>query len=98
VASGLEKQSAMGVVGLVSYDVPISPVLSLQPVVFGEYLDASTAHEDSESVRAVAGLNLLIHETLRIMPQAELVRWLGSPSELSPSERTAFYTMVSLAL
>jgi hypothetical protein len=94
--SGLNAQSSSGVVGLLSYDIPIGQEFALQPVALGEYADASTAHENSETLRTVIGLNLLVHETLRIMPQAEIVRWLGDPSELSPSQGTAIYLMVSL--
>lgn len=98
VAAGLEHQSALGVVGLVSYDISLSGVLTLQPVLLGEYADASTDHARSSTVRGVAGVNWLVHDTLRIMPQFELVRWLGEPSELSPSEGTNLYLMLSLAI
>jgi hypothetical protein len=39
VAAGLEEQTAAGVVGLLAYDFPIVPELTLQPVLFGEYSD-----------------------------------------------------------
>ena len=98
VSEGLDQQTALGVVGLASYDIPLTEALVLQPVVFGEYSDASIDHDRSSTLRGIAGLNWLIHDTLRIMPQVELVRWLGLPSELSPSERTVFYLMLSLEI
>jgi hypothetical protein len=98
VQAGLEEQAAFGLAGLLAYDFPVAKSLVLEPVVFAEIHDASVAHDDSETWRGVAGLNLIIHEKLRFMPQAELVRWHGSPSELSPPEGTALYLLVSLEL
>lgn len=98
VAEGLEHQTAFGVVGLLNYDIPLTEALTLQPVVLAEYSDASVDHDSSSTLRGVFGVNWLFHETLRIMPQVELVRWLGAPSELSPSEGTSLYLMLSLAI
>lgn len=98
VAATLAEQTGFGIVALAAYDIGLTAAFTLEPVVLGEYSDASVDHQDTETVRAIAGLNLLVHETLRFMPQVEVVRWLGSSSELSPSEGTATYLMVSLAL
>src|SRR5690606_18089699 len=68
-AADLTEQAAFGVVALLSYDIALLDDFALQPVVLGEYFDASTEHSNSESWRWVAGVNGLIHETLRIMPQ-----------------------------
>jgi len=98
VSDGLDQQTAFGVVGLASYDIPLTEEFTLQPVVFGEYSDASVDHDHSSTLRGIVGLNGVVHETLRIMPQVEVVRWLGEPSTLSPSEETVFYLMFSLAI
>ena len=97
-AADLNEQSAFGVVALLSYDVALSSDFALQPVVLGEYFDASTEHSLSESWRAVAGVNGIIHETLRIMPQVEVVDWQGDPSSFSPPQSLTAYLMLSLEL
>lgn len=97
-SSDLEAQTAMGLVALVSYDVKLTPSVVLEPVVLGEYSDASVDHADSESLRAVVGVNTIVHEDLRIMPQVEVVDWLGSPSTLSPTQSLTAYLMLSLSL
>jgi hypothetical protein len=94
----VDDQAAMGLVGLTSYDVPLSPHVVLQPVLFGEYFDSSVDHSNSETLRTIVGLNWIFHETLRIMPQVELIHWLGDPSEFSPTEGLTPYLMFSLAM
>jgi len=94
----LSQQSAFGVVALLSYDIELSKSFTLQPVVLGEYFDASVAHSNSETWRGVAGVNGLIHETLRIMPQVEVVDWQGTPSTFSPPQSLTAYLMLSLEL
>lgn len=94
----LAEQSAFGVVALLSYDIEIEKHFALQPVLLGEYFDASTEHAQSESWRGIAGLNGIVHETLRIMPQVEVVDWQGEPSNLSPSQSVTAYLMLSLKL
>ncbi len=95
--AGLEQQSAAGVVGLASYDIPLTSALTLQPVLLGEYFDSSVEHRETETVRFVFGINWLVHERLRIMPQGEIVHWTDSANELSPTAGSALYVMVSLA-
>lgn len=97
-AADLTEQSAFGTIALLSYDIPLLENFALQPVVFGEYFDASTEHSQSESWRWVAGINALIHETLRIMPQVEVVDWQGDPSNFSPPQSLTAYMMLSLEL
>lgn len=97
-ASDLDSQTAFGVVALMSYDVELTPDFALQPALLGEYSDASTDHSDSETLRAVVGVNGIIHDTLRVMPQVEVVDWLGSPSTLSPTQSLTAYLMLSLEL
>ncbi len=94
----LSEQSAFGAVALLSYDIPLLEDFALQPVVFGEYFDASTEHSSSESWRWVAGINALIHQTLRILPQVEVVDWQGDPSNFSPPQSLTAYLMLSLQL
>lgn len=97
-AADIAEQAAFGVVALMSYDIPLSKNFSLQPVILGEYSDASVEHAKSETVRGVLGLNLIGYETLRLMPQVEVVDWLGEPSSFSPPQSISAYLMLSLAL
>lgn len=97
-AADLTEQAAFGVVALLSYDIALLDDFALQPVVLGEYFDASTEHSNSESWRWVAGVNGLIHETLRIMPQVEVVDWQGDPSGFSPKQSLTAYLMLSFQL
>lgn len=97
-ASDLDSQTAFGVVALASYDIKLTPEFAVQPVLLGEYSDSSTDHADSETVRGVVGVNGVIEKTLRIMPQVEVVDWLGDPSALSPKQSLTAYLMLSLAL
>ena len=97
-AADLAEQAAFGVVALVSYDIALSKNFTLEPVLLGEYSDASTEHARSETARGVVGLNLISYQTLRLMPQVEVVDWLGEPSSLSPPQSLSAYLMLSLAM
>ena len=81
-----------------SRNIVLSKNFTLEPVVLGEYSDASAEHARSETARGVLGLNLISYQTLRLMPQVEVVDWLGEPSSFSPPQSLSAYLMLSLAM
>lgn len=86
-------------VGLLSYDIPLSPDLVLQPAAFFEYADAHAKYLQTEAVRVVGGTNVILFEQLRIMPQLEVVNPLGQVSEFNPwAAKTAYYLLLSLEI
>lgn len=97
-AADVAEQASFGVVALASYDIALSKNFSLQPVLLGEYFDASVEHARSETARGVFGLNLISYQTLRVMPQLEIVDWLGEPSSFSPPQSLSAYLMLSIAM
>jgi hypothetical protein len=69
----------------------------LQPVVFGEWVDADIRYNESEAVRVVAGLNLLWRKYLRVLPQVELVRPVSPVGAGTPwVESETYYIMLSV--
>jgi hypothetical protein len=92
-----EDPFAVGVLGYASYDVDLPKKFVLQPVVFGEWVDADTRYTQSEAVRVVAGLNLLWSKYLRVLPQVELIRPMGPVGEGTPwVESETYYLMLSV--
>ncbi len=88
-----------GLVAYGSYDVALDSELALQPVLLAEYVDADTDFARDEAIRGVVGLNLILADGLRIMPQAELVRSVRAADGQSPwtnSER--YYVLLSAQL
>lgn len=75
---------AYGGTTLISYSLPLTKHLKLQPVVFGEYADANSEYEKNESVRVQGGINLVIRDRFRIMPQVRITRALGEPLRSAP--------------
>ncbi|MCP4679359.1 MAG: hypothetical protein GY854_28490 [Deltaproteobacteria bacterium] len=65
---------ALGVTAYLNYDISLPRDLVLQPVVFCEYVDSDLDYLKTEAIRVIGGLNLLVGEHLRIMPQVEIVR------------------------
>jgi hypothetical protein len=76
---------AYGAVIFASYDLSPSPAWALSPVLLFEYADADADYSGSEAVRAIAGLSVgVLDGHLRVMPQVEIVRPLGSASGQNP--------------
>jgi hypothetical protein len=91
-----DRPSAGGVVGYVSVDIPLASDWALQPVVLGEWADANLNVSQSEAGRLVLGLNVLWPPAVRILPQVEIVRPLGSGAATNPwLERETYYVMVT---
>jgi hypothetical protein len=94
-----EEPAAFGGHAMLSYQVELTPVAVLQPVVFVEYADAHSVYQQSESVRLVAGANIIHHDTFRAMPQVAITRPVGKASEYNPwPERYEYYLMLALDL
>ena len=90
---------AYGLAAYGRYDIPVGRGVALQPVLFGEYLDADTKFLRDEGVRGVVGLNVIIIDGLRVMPQVEVVRSLREASVTSPVENSErYYVMLSAQL
>jgi Phosphate-selective porin O and P len=93
-----ERESALayGAVLSGSYAFEPSPAWSLAPVLLGEYADADGDYSGSEAVRAIAGLNVVVLDGhLRVMPQVEIVRPLGTASAQNPwLSSEAYYVML----
>ena len=81
---------AYGATTLISYTQPLTKHLTLMPVVFGEYADANSEYEGNESVRFQGGVNLVIRQQFRIMPQVRLTRALGEPLRSAPPNSPEF--------
>ncbi len=97
LAFELDTPTGFGFVALTSYDIKLTKNYTLQPALFGEYADAHSEFTETEAIRTVAGINSVLFEQLRIMPQVELIRPLGDVSALNPwLNTTAFYLLVSL--
>jgi hypothetical protein len=80
-----------------TYDIPLTQVLVLQPVVVGEWSDTDLDLSEDETVRAVLGVNLVAWQGLfRVLPQVELIRPLGDVTVRSQLETTTFYLLLSL--
>jgi len=90
---------AYGLVAYASYDIELDRELLLQPVLLAEYVDGGTDFSRNEAARGVLGLNLIVTDGLRVMPQVELVRSVRAASLESPwtnSER--YYVLLSAQL
>jgi hypothetical protein len=67
--------------------------------VFAELADANAQVSGSESVRFALGVNLLVFQHFRLMPQVALVRSLADPSQQNPWLESETYSLIfSLAL
>jgi hypothetical protein len=90
---------AFGVVGYTSYDFELLEDLVLQPTLFGEYADANADNSQTEAIRTIIGINLLLYEDLRILPQVEIIRPLGEVSSYNPwVAEENFYILLSLQI
>jgi hypothetical protein len=94
-----DRPRALGVLFMFDYELPLTRDWSLQPVAFAEYADADTDISQNESLRLVAGLNVLGHSGFRVMPQVEMVRSIGDTSAQNPwLESERFSLIFSLVL
>lgn len=90
---------AFGALLLFTYDVELTSVVVLQPVLFAELADAHAEFEQTEAVRVVAGANVVHHDTFRVAPQIAVTRPLGDVSVFNPwEERVEGYLMIALGL
>ncbi len=81
--------------GYATYDIPLTDVWALQPVVFGEWADSDLEFSGSEAVRFIAGINAVWRDSnLRIMPQVEVVRPLQVMDTTLWVRTDAFYVML----
>ncbi|MCA9694911.1 MAG: hypothetical protein KC636_35360 [Myxococcales bacterium] len=89
----------LGALAYATYDFEVAKRTRLQPVVFGEFVDANLSFAQSEAVRAVAGLNVLWTKHLRVMPQVEWVKPLPPVTAFNPfAERWSIGLWVSVQL
>lgn len=79
-----------GATTLLSYTHPITKHLKLQPVVFGEYADSNKDYSKNESVRFQGGVNLVIRDRFRIMPQVRVTRAVGDALRSAPPSSPEF--------
>lgn len=84
---------AYGATTFVSYTQPISDDVALVPVVFGEYADANSDYGRNESVRFQGGLNVVIKDQFRIMPQIQVTRAVGEPLRSAPPSSAEFHAI-----
>ncbi len=87
---------AYGAVLSGSYTFQPSPAWTIAPVLLAEYIDADGDYSGSEALRAIVGLNVVtLDGHLRVMPQVEIVRPLGTASAQNPwLASEAYYVML----
>lgn len=91
--------TAYGLVGYATYQIPLGGDFALEPVLLGEYADADSEFSRTEAVRAIIGCNLRVAEHLRVMPQVELIRPLGTAASVNPwSSGETYYLMMTAQL
>ncbi len=83
-AAVVDQPLSMGLIGAVSYVVPLSKNVRLQPTLFGEWTDADIEYSGDDAVRVAIGANVLWKKSFRVMPQVELIRPLGTVTERNP--------------
>jgi Phosphate-selective porin O and P len=90
------RPNAGALAGYVKYSLSVGQKYALEPTVFAEWADADLEYGQSEIVRTVIGCNLTWRKTtLRVMPQVELLRPLGTNAEQLWTKREAYFVMVS---
>lgn len=88
---------AYGLVGYATYQIPLAGEFALEPVLLGEYADADSEFSRTEAVRMVVGCNLRLADRLRVMPQVELVRPLGTAAAVNPWLASETYYLMFVA-
>jgi hypothetical protein len=95
----VEAPTAYGLVGYAMYQIPIGGDFALEPVLLGEYADADSEFSRTEAVRAVIGCNLRVADHLRVMPQVEIIRPVGTAATVNPwSSGETYYVMMTARL
>lgn len=90
---------ALSLLGYATYDLRLQDELILQPIVAIERLDTDRDLSQDETLRAVAGLNLVLWSgLLRVLPQVEAIRPLGAHGVRSHVKTTTYYLLLSLQL
>jgi len=90
---------AYGIVGYTMYQIPLGGELALEPVLLGEYADADSEFSSTEAIRMIIGCNLRLAEHLRVMPQVEIVRPVGTAAAINPwSSGETYYVMMTARL
>jgi hypothetical protein len=90
---------AYGIVGHATYQIPLGGELALEPVLLGEYADADSEFSKTEAVRVIIGCNLRMADRLRVMPQVEIVRPIGTAATINPwSSGETYYLMMTAQL
>jgi hypothetical protein len=90
---------AYGLVGYATYQIPLGGDFALEPVLLGEYADADSEFSKTEAVRAIIGCNLRLADHLRVMPQVEITRPVGTAAAINPwSSGETYYLMMTAQL
>jgi Phosphate-selective porin O and P len=90
---------ALGVIGYVGYYAQLAPELRVGPIGVFEWMDTDSTYGQDERVRGVLGASLTFQESrLRVMPQVEVVRPLGTVSARSEIAEENYYLLVSAEL
>lgn len=82
-----------GALTWVSYTQPISKHLKLQPVVFAEYADSNIDYQKNESMRYQGGINLIVRDRFRIMPQVRVTSAVGEALRSAPPNSPEFFAI-----
>jgi len=94
---GADVPTAYAVTGYASYQIPLGGDYALEPALLGEYAEANAEYSRTEAVRMVAGLNFRVAERLRIMPQVDIVRPLGTAAAINPWQSSETYYVMLVA-
>lgn len=82
-----------GATTMVTYTQPLTKHLDLQPVVFGEYADSNKDYQKNESIRLQGGVNLVIRDRFRVMPQVRYTHAVGEALRSAPPSSPEFYAI-----
>jgi len=87
---------AVGAITYADYTFKLSKKWTIAPVVVLEWMDTDTEYAKDERVRAVGGLSLNFRKnTLRVMPQVEITRPVGSADARGEIASETYYVLVS---
>jgi hypothetical protein len=82
--------------GYATYDIKLTSTLTLGPVGVIEWMDPDTEYGRDERVRAVLGLVLGYRDSLlRLMPQVEVTRPIGSASARGEVASESYYLLLA---
>lgn len=90
---------AMNVISYATYDIDLPKKFELQPLVLVEWVDTDLDVAQDETLRVVAGLNLLWRKWFRLLPQVEVTRPLGSEvTARSQLKSEKYYLMLAVEI